>query len=236
MAINYDAPIEIRDARNGSWFWIHTHVWRDKRLSMLDKMVYGTIASYVNNGQSAFPSTAKISVDCERSKRHIYRSLKNLEKHKYLSIERISGKPNIYTLLKTIPVTPMSLPSDTHVTTTSDTTAPLTISNITISNNYIPLSKKAGSVGCPLGKEKHFLCIDFLNRLAKMKNLPTTWINFSKQVSFLHKLLRVGYTFDVIREIAVELDKDTFMWDKWDIGTIASRIERKGREIIHGIK
>lgn len=104
MAINYNAPIEVRDSRNGSWFWIHTHVWKDKRLSKADKVVYGTLAAYVNSSsQTAFPSITKISLDSDTSERHTYRSLKNLERLEYVGVRRKIGKPNRYTLLKTTP-------------------------------------------------------------------------------------------------------------------------------------
>jgi len=84
---------------------------------------------------------------------------------------------------------------------------------------------------CPLG-EKHTNCIDFLQELARLKNLPSGWLNFPKQLGFLHKLLRSAYSFEEIRKVAKELDDDKFMWDKWDLATIVSRIEKKGKEVV----
>jgi len=84
---------------------------------------------------------------------------------------------------------------------------------------------------CPLG-ENHKECIAFLQELARLKNLESGWLNFPKQLGFLHKLLRSGYQFEEIRKIAQELDADKFMWDKWDLATIVSRIEKKGKEFI----
>ena len=65
-----------------------------------------------------------------------------------------------------------------------------------------------------------------------MKNLPAGWITFPKQLGFLHKLLRVHYQIDEIRKVAEELDADKFMWNKWDMETIVSRIEKKGKEVV----
>lgn len=103
MPANYSRPIQIRDSRNGSWFWIHTHVWRDKKISQSSKVIYGTIASYANTHQTAFPSIAKISFDSDISERHVYRCLKELQKNNYLTVEKKRGKPNLYTLVKTTP-------------------------------------------------------------------------------------------------------------------------------------
>lgn len=123
MAINYRAPIEIRDSRNGSWFWIHTHVWRDDNLTQSSKVVYGTIASYANTEQTAFPSITKIALDSHISERHVYRCLKELERFNYLKVERKHGKPNLYTLVKTT--------SNTDVLSTPDIMSPLTYSHPT---------------------------------------------------------------------------------------------------------
>lgn len=103
MPVNYSAPIEIRDHRNGNWFWIQTHVWRDSRLSLSDKSVYGTLASYCNQKQQSFPSVETISRDSGVSERHVYRCLKELEGFGYVSVTRQTGKPNLYTLIHTTP-------------------------------------------------------------------------------------------------------------------------------------
>jgi len=84
---------------------------------------------------------------------------------------------------------------------------------------------------CPLG-ENHKECIAFLQELARLKNLESGWLNFPKQLGFLHKLLRSGYQYEEIKKIAQELDADKFMWDKWDLATIVSRIEKKGKEVV----
>lgn len=89
---------------------------------------------------------------------------------------------------------------------------------------------------CPLvinyGEGKHSLCVEFLDELAKMKNLPHGWISMPKQIGILHKLIKIGYTREDMRIIAKELDEDKFMWDKWDMATIASTLEKKGKEVI----
>lgn len=100
MPVNYKKPIEIRDGRNGGWFWIDKEVWSDKRLSSSDKVVYGTLAYFANNkNQLAFPSITHLEGYSNISNRQIHISIKKLEKYKYLLVIRRYGKPNQYTLI-----------------------------------------------------------------------------------------------------------------------------------------
>ena len=149
MAINYEALIEIRDNRNGSWYWVHTHVLRDNRLSASEKVIYSTIASYTNQHQTSYPSIKRISKDSGIAERHVYRCLKKLEKLELISVKRQAkqGKNNIYTLLKTLPVGGGDMMSgvtnrhqggDIKTVGGDDKSTLLTKSNITtsINNNY----------------------------------------------------------------------------------------------------
>ena len=154
MPINYDEPIEIRDTRNGSWFWIHTHIMDDIHIGKSDFSVYCSLSTFANSQQELFPSIKKISIRAKCSKRQTYKSVKLLEKLEYLSIKRRKGHSNLYTLLKTIPkivdkggdivsrVQPLHPPGAINDPTTSATIAPITRSNRTISiNNKRKLKK-----------------------------------------------------------------------------------------------
>ena len=103
MGINYRAPIEVRDFRNGEWFWSSKHVWQDKTITQSDKVVYGTLAFFANQQQEAFPSIETLAKFSCISERQIYRSIKKLEKKNYIQVNRhkIKGQPNEYFLLKT---------------------------------------------------------------------------------------------------------------------------------------
>ena len=103
MPINYDAQIEVRDNRNGSWYWIHTHILRDRTLTKSEKIVYSTIASYSNSQQECFPSIKTISLDSGVAKRHVYRCLTALRKRKLLEVVHKRGRSNVYILCKTTP-------------------------------------------------------------------------------------------------------------------------------------
>ena len=102
MAINYDAPIDIRDGRNGNWFWVDKEVWQDARLNASDKVLYGTLAYFSNQKtQISFPSITTLQSQSGLSRRQTYYSIKKLEVFSYLAVERKRGKPNLYTLLDT---------------------------------------------------------------------------------------------------------------------------------------
>lgn len=100
MSINWDAPIEIRDGRNGNWFWVDKQVWQHPELTSSDKVVYGTLAYFANQKtQQAFPQMKTLETHCKLSRRQIYRSTRALEEFKFIHIKRQRGNPNIYTLV-----------------------------------------------------------------------------------------------------------------------------------------
>lgn len=101
----------------------------------------------------------------------------------------------------------------------------------------LTISKKRIVKPCPLGTEKHTACIAFLGKLAVIKNLPNgKWLNTQKQIMFLHKLIRAGYTLAQIEDAVSYLEKDNYWWDKWDLATVVSYLEKKGREVIQYAK
>ena len=100
MAINWNAPIEVRDGRNGNWFWVDKAIWSDERLTASDKVLYGTLAYFANQkNQSSTPSIEILQSNSGLSRRQAYRSIKRLEEFMHVSITRTYGKPNKYTLL-----------------------------------------------------------------------------------------------------------------------------------------
>lgn len=96
--------IQIRDKRNGGWFWVERTVFTNSKLSLPDKAVYCVLASFANNeDQSSFPSYESISTISGVSKRQVVYSIRNLESLKYLYVKRGNGRgnPNVYSLLDT---------------------------------------------------------------------------------------------------------------------------------------
>ena len=97
-----DKRIEIRDFRNGNWYWANKQVLEDRQLKKADKLVYSAIASFANEQQSAFPSISSIEKRATCGRPTVIQSIKALEKYKYIAVERLPGKVNRYTLLKLV--------------------------------------------------------------------------------------------------------------------------------------
>jgi len=189
MAINFNKPNEIRDFRNGSWFWIQTHVWRDRRLSKADKVAYGTLTSYANTSQEMYPSITRIAEDSDLSPRQVYRCIKHLEVLGYVIIERNHGRSNLYKLAKTFeapeeekrphptpdivsPLTGSHPTPDKSTLGTPDKSTLRTISNITISINkrYSSINKIQESDLLELSK-KYNVSLGFVKlKLETLKN------------------------------------------------------------------
>jgi len=138
--VNYKKPFVVRDFRNGSWFWIQTHIWRDQRLTKSDKIVYGTLASYANDSQRSYPSVETISKDGGLSPRQVHYSFRRLEKFGYVGITRRRGKANYYDLLKTSAKSTPLQPLQRGVQPLQTTCAKKTLR--TISNNYNNINKR----------------------------------------------------------------------------------------------
>lgn len=103
MIIDLDQPIEIRDARNGEWFWVEKSVWTNPALTSSDKVAYGTLAYFANSKtQESRPSLKKIGAFSGLSYRQTVRSMLKLALLKYLTVSKGGGrgKINRYTLLK----------------------------------------------------------------------------------------------------------------------------------------
>lgn len=138
MPINYNAPIKIRDFRNGDWFWISKHVWQSKELTQSDKVLYGTLAFFANQQNKAWPTIKLLAKFSVVSERQIYRSIKNLEEEDYIKVNRykIKGQPNEYFLLKTKgdKIAPKRNRVTKHLKK-GDKTTPNRVTNSTSNNN-----------------------------------------------------------------------------------------------------
>ena len=53
-------------------------------------------------------------------------------------------------------------------------------------------------------------------------------MNFPKQFSFLHRMLRAGFDFEMIASAIDEMEKSNFYKGNWDFATVAGYLDRKG--------
>ena len=93
--------MEIRDSRNGSWYWVNLAVNACPHISHADKAVYGALASF-SNCKEIKPSFETISRRSNTSLRQAKRSIKSLMGCELVSIENYGrkGVSNVYLLLK----------------------------------------------------------------------------------------------------------------------------------------
>jgi DNA-binding transcriptional MocR family regulator len=101
--IDFNRPFVIRDRRNSEWYWVQKSVLSSPLLKPSSKLVYNALAYFANNkSQTAFPSTRTIASLIKVSRNTVYAALEELEKHKFISVNKYNGKCNLYTLLKVV--------------------------------------------------------------------------------------------------------------------------------------
>ncbi len=104
--INYmeetNAKIEVRDLRNGNWYWIHRAVIKEytPKIGATGIAVYNFLASCVDTRQSCFPSQKYIAEHLGYSRATINKTIKILEENELISIEKRSRYHCVYHLLK----------------------------------------------------------------------------------------------------------------------------------------
>jgi biotin operon repressor len=93
---------EIRDLRNGDWYWIHKAVINDyvQKIGATGVIVYSFLASLANNRQSCFPSQKYIADKLGYSRATVNRAMKRLEDNGLTRTEKRSRYHCVYHLLK----------------------------------------------------------------------------------------------------------------------------------------
>ena len=93
--------MEIRDTRNGEWYWVNTAVNACNHISHSDKSVYGALASF-SGFKEIRPSFKIIAKRSATSLRQAKLSIKKLIKVGYIEIVRGGGRgnANVYNLTK----------------------------------------------------------------------------------------------------------------------------------------
>ena len=94
--------IEIRDLRNGDWYWVPKAVIREyaPKVGAIGIVVYDFLASLADRDQGCFPSQKYIATTLGYSRSYINETLKLLEKSGLIRIEKKGRYHRIYHLLK----------------------------------------------------------------------------------------------------------------------------------------
>jgi len=91
---------EVRDRRNGNWFWCQNLMLKAK-LPHTVKLTYFALCSFANkNTETCYPSISKLAEITGISKSSVIRAVKVLEQAKAIRIKKSKGKVNEYSLLK----------------------------------------------------------------------------------------------------------------------------------------
>ena len=92
---------EVRDLRNGDWFWINKQILEDTDLKASDKLVYSALAYFAGNtNQMCYPSISQLIQLTGLTRPTIINAIKNLENRGYIKVERSAGRISVYYLLK----------------------------------------------------------------------------------------------------------------------------------------
>lgn len=96
--------VEVRDLRNGDWYWIHKVVYNDYgiKIGAIGISVYNALCFYANRNGECFPSISTMAKKLDISEPTVYKYLKLLEKNRLIRKEnrQKENKSNIYYLLK----------------------------------------------------------------------------------------------------------------------------------------
>lgn len=83
---------------------------------------------------------------------------------------------------------------------------------------------------CPNTKEGHSGCVEFIDGISEEFKNGQKFINYAKQIKFLHSMIRAGYGFETINKALNSVDRDRFLGNNWDLATVAGYLDRKGGE------
>jgi len=191
--------IEIRDLRDGDWYWIHKAIVQNyiKKIGAVGFGVYSFLASMADSKQQCFPSQKYIAKHLGYSKATICKKIRLLEQSGLIKVEKRSRYHRVYHLLKV-----RCKPRETQMSTYGNSEFPqrnhnnnkLTknINNI-VNEDKNFLNSKDSFKGFRLKTKEELLALDLAGALRDRKSL-----------SFYLKLSK-SYPEDLLRQILGEV-------------------------------
>ena len=181
----HQQTIEIRDLRNGDWYWIHKAVIHEyaQKVGAIGIVVYNLLASLANSHQGCFPSQKYIAKALGYSRSYVNETLKLLEINGLIRIEKQGRYHCIYHLLK-VRRQPgrtqvSSIPnSDVAHSDTNDNKRTRNIKNIVMEN--ILNAKTNASREFQPRTRVELLALDLAESLDDRKSLPL-YISYAKR-------------------------------------------------------
>jgi biotin operon repressor len=193
---------EVRDLRDGDWYWIHKSFIREyaRKIGAIGVAVYSFLAIMADSDQGCFPSQKYIGDGLGYSRATVNKALKQLEMNGLIAIDRTSRYHCAYHLLKVRCKT-----GETQVSTrgnsgviyfdTNDNNITRNINNI--DNDYKKISEHKKEF-IPSTREE-LLASDLADALNDHKSLAL-YISYARR--FSESLLR--QTLGEVREIPEE--------------------------------
>lgn len=180
-----NTKIEVRDLRNGDWYWIHKRVLKEyaSKVGATGVAVYNLLASFANKDQSCFPSQKYIGKHLGYSRATVNKAVKLLERHGLVRIEKKSRGGCVYYLLRCkaeeIEVSNRGN-SEVKNLDTNDNTIKRIINNIDKEDkNSLDSNQKTFKRFVPENREE-LLALDLAQTLNDLKGLPL-YISYSKK-------------------------------------------------------
>lgn len=92
--------IEVRDLRQQDWVWVAKSLLFHPDVDEKMFKVYNGLAAYADNvTQQAFPSILTLNKKLHMGRNTVIRALQKLEDFSFISVERVQGGHNTYSLL-----------------------------------------------------------------------------------------------------------------------------------------
>lgn len=195
MPNNYNS--EIRDLRNGDWYWIHKTVIHQyfPLIGSTGIAVYNFLASLADKAQSCFPSQKYIAERLGYSRATISRTLKRLEAVGLIKINKRSRYHRVYHLLKvkvrcSIGETQMSHRRNSDVSPVNTNNNKLTRNINNIVNEDKKFSIPYSFKGFKPKTREELLALDMARALNDLKSLPV-YLSYARKhpESLLRKVL-----------------------------------------------
>ncbi|MBM3282955.1 winged helix-turn-helix transcriptional regulator [Candidatus Gottesmanbacteria bacterium] len=169
-----DRGFEIRDLRNGDWYWIHKTVIQRYMplIGATGVIVYSFLASLANSKQACYPSQKYIADNLGYSRATVNKAIKRLEENRLIKIERRSRYHCVYSLLKV-----RCQPRETQMSTLGNSDVKYFDTNnnkrtINIKNIVMDNLKNDNSNGFRPETREELLALDLAEGLNDHRNLP----------------------------------------------------------------
>ncbi len=188
---------EIRDLRNGNWYWIDKVVIKNftSKVGAVGIAVYSFLASLADRSQGCFPSQKYIADSLGYSRATVNKTLKLLEKNRLIRKDKRSRYHCVYKLLKVrgkAGETQMSSRrnSDVNQVNTNNNKLTRINNNIDIENKNFLNFNSGTPKSFRLKNRRELLALDLAESLNDLQGLPL-YLTYSKKYpeSFLRKIL-----------------------------------------------